>query len=192
MTRFRPALVLTALLALAAADAVRADQPTRVEHDLLGDKAVPAAAYYGVQTARALENFQISGIPLSRYPDLVDGLVLTKLAAARANAAVGALPKNKAAMIERACDAVLKGAHRAAGRRADDGRPGAARVRGDARGRSRRTRRGRARALRRQHGRHRDRHRPERPERVRRRLRPRARAPAEEADRARQGSDRRD
>ena len=46
-------------------------EATRLEHDLLGDKAVPADAYYGVQTARALENFHISGVaaaPLSR-PD---------------------------------------------------------------------------------------------------------------------------
>ena len=42
---------------------------TRLEHDLLGDKAVPADAYYGVQTARALENFQISGVELRLYPN---------------------------------------------------------------------------------------------------------------------------
>ena len=47
---------------------------TRLEHDLLGDKAVPADAYYGVQTARALENFHISGVPLSLYPNLIKGL----------------------------------------------------------------------------------------------------------------------
>src|SRR6188768_349385 len=41
---------------------------TRMEHDLLGDKAVPADAYYGVQTARALENFQISGVNTNHYP----------------------------------------------------------------------------------------------------------------------------
>src|SRR5262249_34113684 len=41
---------------------------TRIEHDLLGDLAVPADAYYGVQTARALENFHISGVELRLYP----------------------------------------------------------------------------------------------------------------------------
>jgi aspartate ammonia-lyase len=107
----RTAVLLGALLGAWPALA-RGAEATRVEHDLLGDKAVPASAYYGVQTARALENFQISGVPLSRYPDLVDGLVLVKLAAARANQAVGALDKTKAAAIERACDAVLKGGHR--------------------------------------------------------------------------------
>ena len=74
------------LLLLVAASTATAGPPTRVEHDLIGEKAIPAEAYHGVQTARALENFQISSVPLSRYPDLVDGLVVTKLAAASANA----------------------------------------------------------------------------------------------------------
>ena len=62
---------------------------TRVEHDLLGDKAVPADAYYGVQTARALENFHISGVELRLYPNLIKGLAMVKLAAARANVDCG-------------------------------------------------------------------------------------------------------
>ena len=47
--------------------------PIRTEHDLLGDRAVPADAYYGVHTLRALENFPITGTPISIYPDLVIG-----------------------------------------------------------------------------------------------------------------------
>ena len=43
----------------------------RVEHDLLGEKEIPDDAYYGVQTARALENFHISGVPISQYPELI-------------------------------------------------------------------------------------------------------------------------
>ena len=58
---------------------------TRTEHDLLGDKAVPSDAYYGVQTARALENFNISGVELRLYPDFIKALAMVKLAAARAN-----------------------------------------------------------------------------------------------------------
>ena len=58
---------------------------TRLEHDLLGDKAVPADAYYGVQTARALENFHISGVELRLYPNVIKALAMVKLAAARAN-----------------------------------------------------------------------------------------------------------
>ena len=45
---------------------------TRTEKDLIGEKQIPADAYYGVQTARALENFQISGIPINHYPGFVE------------------------------------------------------------------------------------------------------------------------
>ena len=57
----------------------------RVERDLLGEKAIPDDVYYGVQTARAIENFHISGVPISQYPDLIRSLAMVKLAAARAN-----------------------------------------------------------------------------------------------------------
>jgi glycerol-3-phosphate acyltransferase PlsX len=60
-------------------------QATRIEHDLLGEKAVPADAYYGVQTARALENFHISGVELRLYPNVIKAFAMVKLAAARAN-----------------------------------------------------------------------------------------------------------
>ena len=42
---------------------------TRAEQDLLGTREVPANAYYGIQTLRGLENFHISGVPLSHYPE---------------------------------------------------------------------------------------------------------------------------
>src|SRR5438045_5046519 len=64
---------------------------TRTEKDLLGPKEVPYDAYYGVQTARALENFQLSGIPISTYPGYVEAWAIVKLAAARANTQVGAM-----------------------------------------------------------------------------------------------------
>ena len=54
------------------------DRPTRLEHDLLGEKAVPADAYYGVQTARGLENFHISGVRLHQYPDLIKSQAMVK------------------------------------------------------------------------------------------------------------------
>ena len=47
---------------------------TRREHDLLGDRDVPAGAYYGVHTLRAVENFPITGTPISIYPDLIAAL----------------------------------------------------------------------------------------------------------------------
>jgi aspartate ammonia-lyase len=83
--------------------------PTRMERDLLGEKAVPADAYYGVQTARALENFNISGIPINHYPGFIEAWAIVKLAAARANTDVGAMKPEVLAAIEKAVDAVRKG-----------------------------------------------------------------------------------
>ena len=74
----------------------------RVERDPLGEKAVPADAYYGIQTARALENFPISGL---RAPaDLVTATVRIKKACARANASLGRLDPRLADAIVRAAD----------------------------------------------------------------------------------------
>jgi len=89
--------------------ATASTKKTRLEHDLLGDKEVPADAYYGVQTARALENFQLSGISINRYPGYVEAWAIVKLAAARANTAVGAMKPERLAMIEKACAAVRAG-----------------------------------------------------------------------------------
>ena len=63
----------------------------RVEHDLLGDREVPASAYYGVHSVRAVENFPISGTPISAYPDLIVALACVKQAAAQANRELGLL-----------------------------------------------------------------------------------------------------
>ena len=82
---------------------------TRTEQDLLGKKQIPADAYYGVQTARALENFQISGIRMSFYPEFVDAYAIVKLAAARANTRLGAMKPDRLAAIEKACQLVLAG-----------------------------------------------------------------------------------
>src|SRR6188768_898454 len=82
---------------------------TRTEHDLLGDKKIPDSAYYGVQTMRAIENFQISGVPASFYPDYVRAYAMVKMAAARANTQVGRMKKEKLYDIERACQAVIDG-----------------------------------------------------------------------------------
>jgi len=82
---------------------------TRIEHDLLGDLAVPADAYYGVQTARALENFKISGVQLRAYPNFIKGLAMVKLAAARANFETGGFSKEILAGIEGACHEIITG-----------------------------------------------------------------------------------
>src|SRR6476661_10493381 len=80
---------------------------TRTEKDLLGEKQIPANAYYGVQTARALENFPVSGVNTNFYPDYVKAFAMVKLAAARANADEGRLSKEKLSAIEKACKAVI-------------------------------------------------------------------------------------
>jgi aspartate ammonia-lyase len=82
---------------------------TRLEHDLLGDKPVPADAYYGIQTARALDNFQISGVELRLYPDVIRGLAMVKLAAARANFESGVFSREIMEGIEAACHELVNG-----------------------------------------------------------------------------------
>ena len=81
----------------------------RVEHDLLGDLAVPAEAWYGIQTQRALDNFSITGVPISHFPALVRALVQVKSAAAWANRELGVLPTEKADAIIAACDEIDAG-----------------------------------------------------------------------------------
>src|SRR5262245_21016604 len=81
----------------------------RVEKDLLGEKSIPSNAYYGVQTARALENFPISGVLIDHYPGFVEAWAIVKLAAARANTDVGAMKQETLTAIEAACKAVLDG-----------------------------------------------------------------------------------
>ena len=82
----------------------------RTERDPLGERHVPADAYYGIQTLRALENFPISG--LKAPPDFVTATVLVKKAAAQANGSLGRLRPEVAAAIVRAADEVLAGALR--------------------------------------------------------------------------------
>jgi aspartate ammonia-lyase len=99
-------------LAAQAADkpkAAKGSTATRTEHDLLGDKQVPADALYGVQTARALENFQISPVLMNSYPEFVQGFAIVKLAAARANTQVGAMKQERLAAIEKAYTAIMAG-----------------------------------------------------------------------------------
>ena len=83
--------------------------PTRTERDLLGEKEIPVDAYYGVQTARAVENFRISGVAINHYPGFVEAWAIVKLAAARANTDVGAMKPETLAAIEKAAAAVMNG-----------------------------------------------------------------------------------
>jgi aspartate ammonia-lyase len=82
---------------------------TRNEHDLLGDLDVPAEAYYGVQTARARDNFNITGTRISRYGHLIRAFAQVKMAAARANVDCGNLSADKCDAICRAAQELLNG-----------------------------------------------------------------------------------
>ena len=84
---------------------------TRREHDLLGDRDVPADALYGVQTLRALENFPISGVPIAEFPTLIAALASVKEAAARANEELGLLDPGIAGAIVRAAESLRHGEH---------------------------------------------------------------------------------
>ncbi|MEH6825808.1 MAG: aspartate ammonia-lyase [Motiliproteus sp.] len=81
----------------------------RREKDLLGEAWVPTEAYYGIQTQRARDNFDLSGIPLSHFPQLVDALALVKLACAKANHTLGLLNDTKTGAIEGAVQQILDG-----------------------------------------------------------------------------------
>ncbi|MCL4837416.1 MAG: aspartate ammonia-lyase [Thermoanaerobaculia bacterium] len=81
----------------------------RREHDLLGEREVPADALYGIQTLRGVENFPITGVPLSHFPPLVRALAAVKQAAARANGRLGLLAAPVADAIDRACQEILDG-----------------------------------------------------------------------------------
>ena len=84
---------------------------TRVEHDLLGERDVPAEALYGVQTLRALENFPITGTPLREFPVLIEALGAVKEAAALANAESGLLDQARCDVIVRAAQELRAGRH---------------------------------------------------------------------------------
>ncbi len=113
----RAARVISARLKQADVTLSRRDRatdfggPTRTEHDLLGDREVPEAALYGVQTLRAIENFPITGVTLQDFPELIIAHAQVKEAAARANHELGALPDDLFDAIVRACHELQTGHH---------------------------------------------------------------------------------
>lgn len=82
---------------------------TRSEYDLLGNLDVPADAYYGIQTLRAAQNFSITGVPISHFPELIRALAMVKAAAARTNQEFGLLTEDKADAIVYACQDLING-----------------------------------------------------------------------------------
>ncbi len=80
---------------------------TRKEVDLLGERDVPADAYWGIHTLRAVENFNISNVTISDVPEFVKGMIMVKKATALANGELGAIPDDIAKAIVAACDEIL-------------------------------------------------------------------------------------
>ena len=87
------------------------DKKTRIESDLIGQLEIPADKLYGVQTLRGIENFPISHFRLSHYPLFINGLAMTKLAAAEANHQLGLLTDEQFKGISQACLEILQGQH---------------------------------------------------------------------------------
>ncbi|MBB2205436.1 aspartate ammonia-lyase [Gluconacetobacter takamatsuzukensis] len=99
------------------ADTIRNDDSAarpaacRIERDLLGPAEIPADAFWGVHTSRAIANFPISGTPIGRFAELVQALAIVKQAAARTNHALGDLDGERAAAIEAACIRIRQDRH---------------------------------------------------------------------------------
>ncbi len=85
------------------------DDSTRTEHDLIGERQVPAHAYWGIHSLRALENFPITGIEIGATPYLVEALAAVKQAAAAANNELGILDDERFGAIETACEEIRAG-----------------------------------------------------------------------------------
>lgn len=81
----------------------------RIERDFLGEKELPDDAWYGIQTERGRENFDITGIPMSAEPEFVRALGYVKKAAAMANRDLGVIDQEVAGAIIHACDRVIAG-----------------------------------------------------------------------------------
>lgn len=81
----------------------------RIEKDLLGEQTVPATALYGIQTQRAQQNFNVTGVPISHFSELVTALAMVKFAAAKANHQHGLLSDDKTKAITEACAEIIGG-----------------------------------------------------------------------------------
>ena len=105
--RMKSTVGLKAGAAIVQTEAGHREKAYRTEHDSIGDKAVPADAYYGVQTLRAVENFHITG--LSLHPEMINSLALLKKAAAITNREIGVLAPAISEAIVKACEEILDG-----------------------------------------------------------------------------------
>ncbi len=81
----------------------------RTETDLLGSMQLDNRLYYGIQTQRAVDNFSLTGIPISHFPQLINALAMVKSASAKANAELGLISEDKQACIVAACEEIVAG-----------------------------------------------------------------------------------
>lgn len=111
--RFKDAIgqIVSLRPALPIAEKTSSCSDYRIEKDLLGERKVPVAALYGIQTLRGLENFPITGIPLSSYPNFIKGLAMVKKACALANHDLELLDLERCRLIATACDEIINGQH---------------------------------------------------------------------------------
>lgn len=82
----------------------------RIEKDLLGEKQVSADNYYGIQTGRAVENFDLTGVSINHFPELINALAMVKAATAEANFDLGLVSSEKRSAIRAACNEIVSGA----------------------------------------------------------------------------------
>ena len=87
----------------------KTEKVERMETDLLGSALIPKHVYYGIQSQRAMENFQLSNVPIHHYPNFIKALAMVKQACALANYQLGLLEENKFLAITRACLDVREG-----------------------------------------------------------------------------------
>lgn len=83
----------------------------RIEHDLLGNLEVPNSALYGVQTLRGINNFHISNVPMTRFPNFIKGFAYTKWGAVVANQKLGLVTAAQKDAVVKACKEILEGKH---------------------------------------------------------------------------------
>jgi aspartate ammonia-lyase len=82
---------------------------SRTEKDFLGSKEIPIDAYYGVHTARAMDNFTVTGVQINHFPRFIVALAMVKKASVAANLEFNLLPADKAQAIDQACDEIIGG-----------------------------------------------------------------------------------
>ena len=83
----------------------------RIERDLIGELPIKNQVYYGIQTQRAIDNFELTDNKLSQYPELIVALAYVKSACCKANAKLGLLSEEKSRAIVTACNNILDGKH---------------------------------------------------------------------------------